>query len=200
MEKLDDEKQLELVDGAIIESDIPVTRKYTITPAVIKQRQAAAKAGVLQRWENAERIAFITEVGKIGLKARQHRDDPEYLLDCFHEYLDLCESTGQRVGNLTAYSAIGVNHNTIDLWIRGDARKDDSRYRDLALYIKSICADYREMLAMENKVHPALSIFWQRNFDGLTNEERVYVEKTDLLGEIKSKKEIQEKYKDLVEE
>ena len=60
-----------------------------------------------------------------------------------------------------------------------------------------MCAAYREQLGLEGKTHPALTIFWQRNFDGLTNEDIVRVTKEDPLGVLKDANEIAEKYKDM---
>ena len=102
------------------------------------------------------------------------------------------------IGNLTAYAAMGISKETASAWARG--LKRDERYKKLILYVQRICAAYRESLGLEGKIHPALTIFWQRNFDGLTNEDVVSVDMNDPLGTAKSRKEIQEKYADLPED
>ena len=52
-------------------------------------------------------------------------------------------------------------------------------------------------MGLEGAVHPALTIFWQRNFDGFANEDIVRVETSDALGERVDAKQIAEKYKDI---
>lgn len=192
----DDEVQLELVGGEIVASTW-VKPKYTISPAVIEQRKLAAKAGVVARYENAERVAFIKAVAEIGLKARKDPRNLSLKYECFHEYLELCEANGQRVGNLQAYSAIGLGTSDVLSWARGELGPDKKAFAE---YVRSICADYREMLAQDGKVHPALAIFWQRNFDGLSNDDVDYRAKDDKLGELRDVDDLKAKYKDLIEE
>lgn len=184
----DDSRQLELVKGEIVE------RTTHLTDAELAQRKAAARA----REENRRRMGMINKVAEISLHA--NRKDPESLLACFQEYLRVAEEEGAMIGNLTAYAAMGITRQTADEWLHGKSNKSDPRYRDLIYYVKNVCASYREYLGLEGKIHPALTIFWQRNFDGLTNEDIVRVEQTDLLGEVKSSQEIKDKYADLAED
>ena len=191
MSEIEQGKQIELVKGELIERE---PSKYTMSEAAHEQRTAIARA----REENRRRMGMISKVAEIS----RHADlkDPESLLDCFHEYLRVAQEDGAMIGNLTAYAAMGITHQTADRWLYGMAHKDDPRYRELIYYVKNICAAYRENLGLEGKIHPALTIFWERNFDGLTNEDVVRVEHTDLLGEAKSTKEIKDKYADLPED
>lgn len=191
MSNIDDGKQIEFVKGELVERE---PQKYTMSEAARDQRTAIARA----REENKRRMGMIYKVAEISRHA--NIQDPESLLNCFHEYLRVAHEEGAMIGNLTAYAAMGITHQTADNWLYGRAHKDDPRYRDLIYYVKNICAAYRENLGLEGKIHPALTIFWERNFDGLTNEDIVRVEHTDLLGEVKSTKEIKDKYADLVEE
>ena len=185
------EKQLQLVDGEIIETE---DHKYELTDKALEQRQKAA----LVKKENAEMLRMVCNVGEISQKA--DINDPQSLLDCFHEYLNEAVKSGSRIGNMNAYAAMGITHQTADQWMYGRARRDDPRYKNLILYVKRICSAYREALSLEGKINPILTIFWQKNFDGLTNEEHTVVDFNDPLGDTKSIKEIQEKYADLPED
>lgn len=192
-DKLHDEKQLELIGGEIVDS--PDKPRYFMSEKALAQRRAALKNAVLAKHENTERLEFMVEVAKIAEQV--DKKDPESLLAAFHKYLILSAEMGQKIGNMTAYAAMGINKNTIDDWYHGQDRASDPRFRELAIYVKSMCAAYREQLGLEGKTHPALTIFWQRNFDGLTNEDIVRVTKEDPLGVLKDANEIAEKYKDM---
>lgn len=188
----DDEKQLELVNGNIQESkDKPV---YTMSEKALAQRRENAAA----MRDDVDRLYFIAEVAKIGQRA--DTTDPESMLQCFCDYLDLAAERGQRIGNITAYMSMGISKRTAEYWAYGQFGGKDPRFKQLINYVQAVCASYRETLALNNKIHPAMAIFWQRNFDGLTNEDIVRVDVVDPLGEVKDRKQIADKYQDLIEE
>ncbi len=182
-------RQIELVQGEFVEQP---PAKYEMTDAAIEQRRKAARI----HHENTERMTMVRYVAEISQSA--DINDPQSLLDCFHRYLEVAQQQGVMIGNLTAYAAMGINRDIACKWEKGVTR--DERYKKLIMYVKRICAAYRESLGLEGKIHPALTIFWQRNFDGLTNEDTVMVDMEDPLGATKSRKEIQEKYADLPED
>ena len=192
---MNDDTQLVLVDGEIV--DLPEKPKYYMSDKAIAQRKAAAQASALAKLENTDRIEYLAKVAEIGMRRRQKGDDPEDFLEAFREYLILSAEMGAKIGNMSAYMAMGIDHANIERWQDGTARKNDPRYRQVADYVKSVCSAHREMMALDGKVHPALSIFWQRNFDGLTNEDIVKVEHSDALGELRNTDEIRDKYKDM---
>lgn len=192
--KLEDNKQLELVGGEIVATD-GQRPKYYLSAAAIEQRREASKNAVIAKLNNTERISMLEACGKMGLTA--NANDPEDLLNHFHAYLEMCAEHGWRVGNMTAYLAMGVSRWQIDNWCDQRFKKSDPRFKQLADYVKAVCAANREQLGLEGAVHPALTIFWQRNFDGFTNEDIVRVETSDALGERVDAKQIAEKYKDI---
>ena len=191
--QLPDDRQLELIGGEIVDS--PDRPRYYMSDKALAQRRAAAKASQLAKHENTERLEFMVHVANIAKDV--DRNDPDSLLAAFHKYLILSAEMGQKIGNMTAYAAMGVAKSSIDEWYHGEAKGKDPRYRELAAYVKSMCAAYREQLGLDGKTHPALTIFWQRNFDGFTNEDIVRVQKEDPLGEVRDAHEIAEKYKDI---
>lgn len=191
-----DENQLELVEGEIV----PTRQLTYLSEAQLAQKRAAGKASAMALYNNTNRVDYIAKVAEIGRRTQLAGCTPENMLNAFHEYLEMSAREGQRIGNLTAYMAIGASRQMIEQWMSGRRHADDPRYKQLANYIKTVCAAHREQMALNNEVHPALSIFWQRNFDGLTNEDVIRVEPSDLFGEIKDTEEIKERYKDLTEE
>lgn len=148
--------------------------------------------------ENATRVNFLTRVGALGLTA--DKSDPDSLLRCFHTYLQMCQDEGQRVGNMGAYLAMGISRQYVEDIVIGRKRQSDPRYKDLMMYVKAICAAHREQLANDGRVHPAIAIFQQRNFDGMTNEDPKMLVDYDPMGERRSAEEIREKYADLPED
>lgn len=186
------ERQLELIGKDIVEAeDRP---SYTMSEAALAQRRENAAA----MRANQERLAFIADVARIGQKA--NTKDPESMFNCFMEYLDLATERGERIGNLTAYASMGISKRTAEYWAYGQMSGKDPRFKRLVNYVQTVCGAYRETLALSNKIHPALAIFWQRNYDGLTNEDILRVETQDPLGEVSDKRSIQTKYADLLEE
>ena len=145
------EKQLAFSGNQIVEAeDKPV---YTMSEAALQQRREAA--ATLKA--NQERLAFIAEVARIGKKA--DTKDPESMFNCFLEYLDLAAATGERIGNLTAYTAMGISKRTAEYWAYGQFGGKDPRFKQLINYVQAVCGAYRETLALSNKLHPALAIF-----------------------------------------
>ena len=147
------------------------TGRYTLTPAAQKQREVAAQQTAYptakteqELAENAQRIEHIIKVQEIASHA--DRKDLLSLKSCFIEYLRLCQMDGSSVGNLGAYSAMGFTATEFSSW----AKSDDPERREFVRFIKSTCAQFREGLISDGKLHPVVGIFWQRNYDGLRND------------------------------
>lgn len=148
------------------------TGRYTLSAAAQKQREVAAQQTAYpvaktpeELAENASRIEHIMKVAEIASHA--DRKDLLSLKSCFIEYLKLCQQDGQSVGNLGAYSAMGFGSaGDFSAW----ARSDDPERRAFVQFIKSCCAQFREGLISDGRLHPVVGIFWQRNFDGLRND------------------------------
>ena len=147
------------------------TGRYTLSAAAQEQREMAAKVHSYpvakteeELAENANRIQHIMRVAEIATHA--DRKDLLTLKSCFIEYLKLCQEDGCSVGNLGAYSAMGFSHQEFSLW----SRSDDPDKRAFVQFVKSTCAQFREGLISDGRLHPVIGIFWQRNFDGLRND------------------------------
>lgn len=118
----------------------------------------------------------------------------ETLYSCLHRYLQYCFENNIKFGNMSVYSACGIDRTVVSLWESGKKRKSDPRYAEFARYIRQVCAEYREMLMSEGKLNPVTGIWWQKNYDGLSDNPTVIVTTTDDTPRL-SGKEIAEKYK-----
>ena len=147
------------------------TGRYTLSAAAQKQREVAAQKLTYpvaktpeELAENASRIQHIIKVSEIASHA--DRKDLLSLKSCFIEYLKLCQEDGSSVGNIGAYAAMGFMPTEFTNW----AKSDDPERRAFVQFIKSTCAQFREGLISDGRLHPVVGIFWQRNFDGLRND------------------------------
>ena len=116
MSKPIDGNQIELVHGELVEKE---EHKYEMTDAAMEQRRKAARA----KAENAEMLGMVRYVAEISQHA--NINDPDSLLDCFHEYLRVAQEKGARIGNLTAYAAMGINRDIAYKWEKGDRENKD---------------------------------------------------------------------------
>lgn len=142
--------------------------------------------------ENTRYVNFLVEVSKIALKADKSR--PETLQECFLDYLQLCADWDMRIGNMAAYAAMGLSQDDAANIMRSK-NEQAVRLQPLIQQVKRICSMSREQLANENKVNPVLTIFWQKNYDGLRDEATYTVQTNNPLGDEISAASIMEKYK-----
>lgn len=127
---------------------------------------------------SAKFAAIILATRKISEKA--DKNDIESLYNCLFEYIKFCIDHDVRITNTGAYSACGLSKQIIDYWASGKERSSNPEYKQFALYIRNICAEYREMLMSESKIHPAVGIWWQKNYDHFTDEPTRDVDARDV--------------------
>ena len=125
--------------------------------------------------------------------------DVEDMRARFYQYLALCESCNMKVGNMNAYSAMGILKQIADDWRDGRHGSTPERKR-LIQEVNSVCTGYREQLIGDGQINPVTGIFWQKNYDGLRDIQSHEVAPIDPLGEKRSAKEIAEQYKDIIDE
>lgn len=147
------------------------TGRYTLSAAAQEQREMAAQGHAYptakteeELAENSNRIQHIMRVAEISSHA--DRKDLLTLKSCLIEYLKLCQEDGSSVGNVGAYSAMGFTVSEFSAW----AKADIPERREFVRFVKNICAQFREGLISDGRLHPVVGIFWQRNFDGLRND------------------------------
>ena len=144
-------------------------------------------------------LEYTLQVAKLGETA--DRDDPEDLWNHFIQYLEVCRSTNVKPGNLGAYSAMGMSKKTASDYYSGLRRAADPRYKELIYRVKSVCAAYREAsMAEKDGINPLVGIWWQKNFDGLSNDPRELIAEIGEDDVSRDAQSIKEKYADLPED
>lgn len=171
--------------------------KYNMSPAALAIRRAnSAPARTDEEREyNAKMISHVMKIHEISLHA--DRNDINSLRSCFAAYIQLCQEDGFKIGNIAASTALGITHNLLYSWSKGEAGQEK---KELALFIRSMCSTARELQITEGKINPVVGIFHQRNFDGLRNdtEQQQNNQVTDPEEETSNK--YLEKYSHLIEE
>lgn len=144
-------------------------------------------------------LEYTLQVAQLGETA--NRDDPDDLWDHFMQYLKVCKETNVKPGNLGAYSAMGLSKKNVSDWSMGKNRVKDPRYAQLIFKVKSICGAYREAaMAEKDGINPLVGIWWQKNFDGLSNDPREIIADYGDDDRNKDAQSIREKYADLPED
>lgn len=134
----------------------------------------------------------------MDIASRTDQASIESLTAALQEYLQLCMQTNTSVTNKSLYAALGVTDDTINNWINGRSRSGDPRFKEFGLMVKRICAQYRELAAAENKLHPTLTIWWQKNYDGLQDNPLPEKKLSDDFVAPVDPEEIAAKYKHLL--
>ena len=139
---------------------------------------------------NTRRIAFMMEIL------------PTEPLDCndvdemerrFARYLELCHEHDMKVGNQAAYAAIGLDKQQV--WDYVNRASANPRRADFLKKVQKICALYREGLMEDGKINPVTGIFWQKNYDGLRDQQEVVLTPNQSpLGEQKDAESLRQKY------
>lgn len=150
----------------------------------------------LPEGENARLITAIITVNDIAKHANVNDIDSLYW--CFEEYLNMCRSMDIKITNMSAYAACGIGRDNIKNWIHGLTRRSDPRYREFAMYVNRVCAEYREMLMSEGKLNPITGIWWQKNYDSFSDKPAELPASTE--NEELTSSEIADKYRDLPDE
>lgn len=161
-------------------------KEKNLMPNIAKEAMENLPAGT-----NTAYITFLAEVQAIGIGS--NRKDPKDLRERFMRYIALCAERDMRIGNIAAYSAMGLVHRDVQ-----DLEKSaNPELRQLMGQVKAFCSCYREMLANNNDVNVAWSIFSAKNYDGMSDAPQTVVVTKDPLGDTQDKESIAAKYEDL---
>ena len=159
------------------------------------------KLPTLAPQESGKKSAVVSHlIQTMDIASRTDPEDITSLSNALQEYLMLCQQTNTSVTNTGMYAALGVTGDTIRNWMTGKSRASDPRYRDFAVLVKRICAQYRELAAAENALNPTLLIWWQKQYDGFQDDPKVdKVDESAFLTAV-DPDEIAEKYKRLLDD
>ena len=121
------------------------------------------------------------------------RDDVEEMERRFAFYLEMCAQWDMKVGNMAAYAAIGIDKDDAYEWTNRNMG-NPARTRFIKK-VQKVCAMYREGLMEDGKVNPVTGIFWQKNYDGMKDQQEVVLPpNTSPLGEQKDAEALKQKY------
>ena len=121
------------------------------------------------------------------------RNDVEEMERRFARYLELCAEWDMKVGNQAAYAAIGIDKDDAYEWTNRNL--GNPARTAFIKKVQKICAMYREGLMEDGKVNPVTGIFWQKNYDGLKDQQEVVLTpNTNPLGEQKDAEALKQKY------
>lgn len=140
---------------------------------------------------NTRMIAFMREIVP---------DEPLDINDVaemnrrFMRYLDICAKYNMKIGNQAAYGAIGINAK--QAWEWENVNKSNPARAEFIKKVRLFCSIYREGLMQDGKVNPVTGIFWQKNYDGLKDQQEVVVTPNNPLGEMGDTERIKQKYLD----
>lgn len=146
---------------------------------------------VLPEGYNTQMIMFMREVMP---EEPIDINDVEEMNRRFTRYLDICAKYDKKIGNLAAYAAIGITKEQAK-----DFEVNNKSNPARAYFIKKVrqfCSMYREGLMQDGKVNPVTGIFWQKNYDGLKDQQEVVVTPNNPLGEMGDTERIKQKYLD----
>lgn len=131
---------------------------------------------------------------KVNLK------NPQEVEEAIDNYFRDCIDTGLRPGNLALYAVLGLSRQEVSNAICGRCKIIPPATIDIIKKAKEALATYRELLGSHGKVNPVTLIFWQKNYDGLKDQQDIVVTPNNPLGEVPDAEIIEQKYESLPEE
>lgn len=152
---------------------------------------------LMKRGSNAAIVAHVLATRQIAAQADVN--NPDSLFRCLEQYLILCGEQNMKVSNMACYAACGVDRNDISNWANGRTRKNDPRYKEFAMLVKSICGQYRENAMVEGVMNPVIGIWHQKQYDGFQDSPMPDVEPDKGLEMKEDPDEIAARYRDIID-
>lgn len=115
--------------------------------------------------------------------------DPEQLKQRAIDYFNYCIDNDSKPGNLGLYATWGLDKSTISHIL---AREPGSPRATVIKKSIAILASVREKLAADGKLNPVTAIFWQKNYDGLKDQQEVILEPKNQIEADRSPEEVQQ--------
>lgn len=185
------QKRLDEAKAMVEAVEKGLVKKDKRTPPVTQANRNMVAPG-----DNAKYVHFCLEVAKLGFDC--DTKDVNDMREHFFRYLELAFQNDMKVGNIQAYAAMGISHKLASI-MEHDRTKYSKEYGELITQVRNICGMYREQMMSEAKLNPIVGIFWQRNYDKLTNNDEPERINDDDLGNRKTAEEIAKEY-DLIDE
>ena len=123
---------------------------------------------------SADEIAQVTKHAlEVALWDEIDTKDPEQLRDRTLKYLQYCIDNKIKPGNLGLYNAWGLTKGEVS---NIQQREPNSLRAGVIKKSRQIMSQIREQLMSDGKINPVTGIFWQKNWDGLKDQQEVVVE------------------------
>ena len=138
----------------------------------------------------SEFVKYHIELFKMG-QGCDVKDVPG-LYERFFKYLAYCADHGIVPNNMSAYLAIGVSQQKMWNWKAGNLGTPD--HKKFAEDVSAFFASIHEQGGTDGLMNPIQTIFWQKAYDGLSDQPKIEVQVTDPLGEKRTAEDIANKY------
>lgn len=105
--------------------------------------------------------------------------NPDEVKQAIDNYFLGCARHGLRPGNLGLYGRLGLTKQEVHNELTGHTKKLNPEALDLLKKAILFLREYRESLGTAGKLNPVTLIFWQKNYDGLTDTQTIEVSASD---------------------
>ena len=165
---------------------------------------------IVKRKGNGRNSPVIGSNGVSPISQEENALFCQYALDMFHApevdlnntdevseaidgYFRYCIDRELRPGNLGLYAALGLSKQDVSDALRGASHKLRPSTIDLIKKAKQALATYRELLGSQGKLNPVTLISWQKNYDGLKDQQDIVLTPNTGLGQGRTTDEIAQK-------
>lgn len=105
-------------------------------------------------------------------------NDPEQVRAAVAGYFKSCIDRGLRPGNMGLYARLGKSRQYINAIVHGRV-KINAASLDILKKALDTLSQMREQYGATGKLNPVTLIFWQKNYDGLTDTQTIEVSASD---------------------
>lgn len=121
-------------------------------------------------------------------------DDFDELKERLRRYLLFCKEHDVRITNQVCYMALGITKDEVYDWESRRSRGSDPRYYDFIKKVKQICATNRELLMSDGKLNPVTGIWWQKQYEGMTEKSELVITPNQPMGPAPDEKQLAAEY------
>ena len=115
---------------------------------------------------------FIAELEKPPIDLH----NPEQVKQAIIDYFIDCEEHGKRPANMGLYRALNLTRQDVNNVITGKSKSKLSPICiDMLKKALQLLAEYREQLGAQGKLNPVTLLFWQKNYDGLEDYNKLEI-------------------------
>jgi len=116
-------------------------------------------------------------------------NNPEEVYTAIAEYFRSCIERGLRPGNMGLYARLGKSRQEINNIIHGRTKINPAA-NDMIKKALATLSQMREQYGATGKLNPVTLIFWQKNYDGLTDTQTIEVSARDTSAAEQTPEEI----------